>query len=215
MEKIYQVKRNLAKRRPKFNRQDSHKKKKVGLGWRRPKGLQSKMRLEKKGYSRVLKVGFRSPRKTRDRTLDGLRLVTVTNVRELATLDNACCIIISSSVGLKNKLAICGKAIEKNIKINNIKDPKAFIEEKKHELSNKKEEKNKKLETRKEKKEKKSKDKSKKKKTIDEKVSGKKEDDKKAAETKKETPIKETKEDDEKMKAKKEQDKILTKKDGM
>lgn len=45
----------------KFIRQDAHKKAKLKNLWRKPKGLHNKMRLQKKGYRRLPKVGMGTP----------------------------------------------------------------------------------------------------------------------------------------------------------
>ena len=43
----------------KFTRSDSHKKKKVGTKWKKPRGLHNKVRLEKKGYVKKVKIGYK------------------------------------------------------------------------------------------------------------------------------------------------------------
>ena len=40
---------------PNFTRSDAHKKKRLGKSWRKPKGLQSKRSLQKKGFKKVNK----------------------------------------------------------------------------------------------------------------------------------------------------------------
>ena len=58
-------------KKPEFIRQDAHKKPGLGWKWRRPKGITSKMRLHLKGYRRIVKKGYRSPKDVRGLTKDG------------------------------------------------------------------------------------------------------------------------------------------------
>ena len=48
----------------KFKRQDSHKKKRIEGGWRSARGLQSKIRLSKRGYGKKPKIGYGTPKKS-------------------------------------------------------------------------------------------------------------------------------------------------------
>ena len=52
----------MKKKKPKFIRQDAHKKGRLAKKWRKPKGLQSKMRLCKKGYRKRISKGYKSPK---------------------------------------------------------------------------------------------------------------------------------------------------------
>lgn len=202
MDRLIQIKQNLKRKKPRFIRQEAHKKKRLSKVWRRPKGLQSKMRLEKKGYRRVLKVGFRSPKKLRDHALNGKKILIVNNIKDLDNgKDKA--LIIAKNIGLKKKLEIIELASKQGLVIMNIKDVEKFIKDKKTSLADKKEKTTKKIENRIKKKEKK-----KEKKTIDEKVKEKKIEKKAETEGK---SVEEVKKEQEK----KDIDKVLTKKDNL
>jgi len=166
------IKKKLAKRRPKFLRQDAHKKVKVPNKWRRPRGLHSKMRLEKKGYRRVLKVGFRSPKKLRG-FIGDKETKLVRNLDDLKGLKPEVSIIIGSSVGLKKKLEII-KAT-KNEVLNIDKDKLLAKDAQRKSVKDKKDKKIKERQAKKDKKDKK---------TVDDKV--KKDDEEKKTEEKKE-----------------------------
>ena len=59
-------KRKPAKdKRPDFKRQESWRYKRVKENWRRPRGIDSKMRKKVKGWPRSAEVGYRSPKETR------------------------------------------------------------------------------------------------------------------------------------------------------
>ncbi|MFN4046736.1 MAG: eL32 family ribosomal protein, partial [Acidilobaceae archaeon] len=61
----------------KFERRDS---------WRRPKGNDSKMRLEIKGYPPRVKIGYRTPRALRGLHPSGLKPVVVRSLKDLEGL---------------------------------------------------------------------------------------------------------------------------------
>ena len=62
-ENLLQLRKRIKAKKPNFVRQDSHKQKEVKKKWRKPKGMQSKMRLKKKGYRKSVSIGYGSPKK--------------------------------------------------------------------------------------------------------------------------------------------------------
>lgn|SRR3989338_2328238 len=196
MHKLLETRRDIKRRKPHFHRQDSHKKKKVKKSWKKPRGLQSKMRLHKKGYRRSISVGFKSPVKVRGLMRDGKTLVQVNNVDELKNVDaKTQSVMIGSSVGVKKRVIIIKKALEKNMKILNYKDAKKYLESIELLLKQHKDAKKAKIE---------------KKKKDTEKKEDKKGIEKLAQETKETNN--EKKEDSEEDNTKKEKNKVLTKK---
>ncbi len=175
----------------KFIRQDAHKKSSLGNKWRRPKGLHSKMRLSKKGYNKIVSIGYGSPRKTRNMHSSGLKLTIVKSLRDIEKIDAKNeCIAVAKTVGLKKRIEILKQAIKKSINVVNIKDIDKFLKDVEEKIKKSKEEKEK-LKKEKEVR-KKEREKAPKKKTIEEKV---------------EKTDEEKKEDE-----KREKDKLLTKK---
>jgi len=77
--------RFLTRRRknPVFVRQESWRYKRVSPSWRRPKGIDSSIRLQKSGSPPLVKIGYGSPRKYRGLHPSGLREVLVHNLKEL------------------------------------------------------------------------------------------------------------------------------------
>ena len=125
---------NTKKKKPQFKAQDAHKHKKIKQRWRKPKGLQSKMRLAKKGYNKTISHGWRSPNDVRGTNPQGLYPVVVYNAREISIIDaKTHAVIIASSVSTKNKLMIQSKAKEQGIIVMNrkIDSLPARIEERK------------------------------------------------------------------------------------
>ncbi len=203
-EKLFVVRKNIKKKKPTFTRQDSHKKKRVGKKWRRPKGLQSKMRLGFKGYKKSIKIGYGSPRAVKGLESNGLRGVKVCSVLDMAALDpSKDGAIIASSVGIRKKVGILKEAKQKKIKIINIKDSEKFLKEVEELFKKKKEKKEEKVKEKKKKKEEKEK------KAIEK----GKEEGKEEKKEEKETIESLAEKEDKKVEEKKELDKMLTKKE--
>jgi large subunit ribosomal protein L32e len=184
-------------KKPTFLRQDIHKKKRLSKVWRKPRGLQSKQRLEKRGYTLKVKTGYGTDASIKGTDRTGLRPVLVASVEALEKVDPKVeSILISSNVGKRKKLDIVKKAVEKKLTLSNVKDPEGFIKEVEKAKVEEKKAKKDKVDTRKKKHE-----------EIEKKAKeDKAKEDKKAEETSEDPKAKEDKE-------KKELDKVLTQKE--
>lgn len=160
---LLNLRRKTKLRKPLFLAQDSHKKARVGnkKRWRKPKGLQSKIRLSKKGYRKMPSQGYRAPKAIRGSTREGLFPIVVNTLSQLDKLDKNNIIVLSSSLGTRKKIDILEETKKKGLKVDNIKDIDKFIENIRSERENKKKAKDekKKLKETKEKKQKKKSDK--------------------------------------------------------
>ena len=88
--------------------------------WRKPKGIDSKMRLQLKGYPPIVKIGYSSPKDIRGLHPSGLKPVIVKSLRDLETVSPERDIVyIASSVGLRLKSKIIEAARERGIRIVN------------------------------------------------------------------------------------------------
>lgn len=181
------LRKNIKKKKPDFYMQDFHKKKRLKMRWRKPKGIQSKMRLNIRGYRKRLSKGYSSPKEVRGLTAMGLKPVVVATPREIEMLDSKKeCAVIKGTVGMRKKLIIITKAIENGVAVYSIKDPAAYKTKKEEEWRKRLEEK-KKREKEKEEKKKKYEKKSKKEveeKNIEEKIEASKTYDEKKEEEK-------------------------------
>ena len=159
---LLEKRKAIKAKKPKFVRQDSHKIKRVGRKWRRPKGIDSKIRLRLKAYHKHVEMGYGSPKEVKGMDKSGLMAVIVANAKELEGVDKGKeGAVISSSVGRKKRVGILNKAKELAIKILNIREPEKYIEKVQQELKLRKEKKGKrekKKTERKEKEKKKTKD---------------------------------------------------------
>jgi len=113
MKTLLELRNALKAKKPVFTRHDAHKKVRVGTGWRRPKGIQNKMRLHRKGYAKGRSSGYSSPTAVKGLSRTGLNIVRIHNEKELLTKNpKTDGIIISATVGARKKLALLQKIKE-------------------------------------------------------------------------------------------------------
>lgn len=106
--------------KPEFVRQESWRYKRVKPAWRRPRGIDSKMRIKKKGWPPSPNTGYRTPRKLRGLHPSGMAEVLVRRVEELKGLNpEVHAVRIAGSVGLKKKLEIFREASQLGLKVLN------------------------------------------------------------------------------------------------
>ncbi len=133
MEQLLTIRKLLKGKKPTFTRHDAHKKKRVGIGWRRPKGRQNKMRLHRKGYAKIRSTGYGSPVAVKGLSKQGLTQNVVANLKDFQTLDaKKDGIIISGTVGARKKIVLIEFAEKNNFTIINLdaKATKKSIEDK-------------------------------------------------------------------------------------
>jgi LSU ribosomal protein L32E len=121
LEKALKIREEQKRRMPDFIRADAWKVKRLeDSGWRRPKGLDTKMRLKRKGWPPVVNIGYRKIKEARYLHPSGLVEVLVHNTEEVKKLDkNKHIIRIASSVGKKKRLQIIEIANKLGIKVAN------------------------------------------------------------------------------------------------
>ncbi len=106
--------------KPKFNRQDHHKKKRVPTSYRRPRGQLSKQRKGVKGKGDTVDAGFRTPAEIRGRHPSGFEEVRVYNTDDLEGVDgDRQAVRIASSVGGRKRERIEEQAEDAGIRVLN------------------------------------------------------------------------------------------------
>jgi large subunit ribosomal protein L32e len=106
--------------KPQFNRQDHHKKKRVGTSWRRPRGQLSKQRRGIKGKGDTVQAGFRTPKAVRGLHPSGFEEVRVHNVDDLEGVDGDTeAVRIASKVGGRKRERIEEEAEDQEIRVLN------------------------------------------------------------------------------------------------
>ncbi|RLF78903.1 50S ribosomal protein L32e, partial [Thermococci archaeon] len=120
--RLLRIRAKLKRKKPKFLRQEWWRfpKFKNDPKWRRPKGIDSKMRLKLKGKARSPSIGWSSPRAVRGLHPSGYEEVLVHNVKELETIDpTRQAARIAGTVGKRKRLMIIERAKELGIKVLN------------------------------------------------------------------------------------------------
>ncbi|MBI5389417.1 hypothetical protein HZB01_03495 [Candidatus Woesearchaeota archaeon] len=123
------IRKNYKKKKPVFRMQDAHKKARLKQKWRRPKGIQSKIRLHKKGYRRGVEIGWGSPKDLRGKDPKYcLTPIVVHTLKDIHPLDAAKhSILLGKGMGARKKIDLLKLLKERSFKVLNIKDADAFI----------------------------------------------------------------------------------------
>jgi len=122
--KALKIREQLKKKKPDFVRQESWRYTRLKKNWRRPKGLDNKMRRNIKGWPATVNTGYRSPKKARHLHPSGYEEVIVRNVDDLENINSTFqAARIAHTVGMKKRAQILLKAKEKGIHVLN--PPKA------------------------------------------------------------------------------------------
>jgi len=120
IKELLKLREEIASRRPEFVRQESWRYKRVKPSWRKPKGIDSKMRLRVKGWPKIVKVGYRGPAAVRGLHPSGFRDVLVYNASDLERLNPQTDVArIAHTVGARKRMEILAKAKELGIKVLN------------------------------------------------------------------------------------------------
>lgn len=111
----------ISGRRPAFKRQEWFRYKKLeDSGWRRPKGIHSKMKRNLKRRPAVVDIGFRGPVSVRNLHPSGFEEVLVYNVDDLEGIDvKKQAVRVGGTVGTKKRIAIQDRAEALGIRVLN------------------------------------------------------------------------------------------------
>ena len=119
-ESALKLRARLKSKKPSFRRQESWRYKRVSQVWRRPDGIDSKMRKKVKGWPASAQIGYGGPRKARNLHPSGYVEIMVRNVDDLAKVDpDTQAVRIAHTVGMKKRADISVRAGERHIHILN------------------------------------------------------------------------------------------------
>jgi large subunit ribosomal protein L32e len=130
-EKALKLRERVKKRKPNFVRHEGWRYKRLKEGWRRPRGLDNKMRRKIKGWPPTVNVGYRGPKATRGLHPSGYKEVLAYNTKDLEEIDpKTQAIRIAHTVGKRQRAKILVEARKRKITILNLKEVKEVVEEK-------------------------------------------------------------------------------------
>jgi ribosomal protein L32E len=113
----------IVKKRTKvFKRHQSDRYKTVKEAWRKPKGIDNRVRRRFKGQLPMPKIGYGSCKATKHVMPNGLRRVLISNIKDLEMLvmhSRAYAAEVSHSVSARNRVSILNRAKELGIKLTN------------------------------------------------------------------------------------------------
>lgn len=117
---LLEQRKKVSENRPKFKRQESWRYKRLATNWRKPKGIDNKMRRQVSGVPALVKIGYRGPKISRGLHPSGYVDNLVHNIKDLLLLDKTKdAARIAHTVGNKKRLEIIIKAESLGIKLLN------------------------------------------------------------------------------------------------
>lgn len=120
MKALVAKRKEVSESRPAFVRQESWRYVRIHPEWRKPKGIDSKMRRQDKGWPALVKVGYRGPVAARGLHPSGHAEVVVFRPADLAALVPGRDVArMGGTVGAKKRAAILERATELGIRVVN------------------------------------------------------------------------------------------------
>merc|ERR1711971_60075 len=112
----------VKKRTKKFIRHQSDRYDKVKRNWRKPKGIDNRVRRKFKGMYLMPNIGYGSAKETRHVMPSGFKKVLVHNIKELEVLmmqNKTYCAEIARGVSAKNRKTLIERAAQLAIRVTN------------------------------------------------------------------------------------------------
>ena len=120
LKKLVEMRDEIAEHRPAFVRQESWRYARIKPMWRKPKGVDNKMRRQDKGWPKLVRVGYRGPAEARHLHPSGHFEILVHNSNELEALVPGRDVArIGGTVGARKRMVILKRAKELGINILN------------------------------------------------------------------------------------------------
>lgn len=119
-QRLMKLRKKISKKRPHFKRFESWRFVRIKDQWRKPRGIDNKMRTEEQGWPKSVKAGYGGPAAVRGLHPSGKEEVMVWNRADVDGVDAETQVArIGGSVGGRKREAILEKAEELNIRILN------------------------------------------------------------------------------------------------
>ena len=134
LEKALRVRKRLKRKKPIFVRHESWRYDRLKENWRRPRGIDNKMRRKIKGWPSTVNVGYRGPKAVRGIHPSGYEEVLVHNAEELKGINpKTQAVRIAHTVSKRTRAKILVEARKKKITVLNPGEMEEKVEEKKEE----------------------------------------------------------------------------------
>lgn len=134
LEKALRVRKRLKRKKPNFVRHESWRYDRLKENWRRPRGIDNKMRRKIKGWPSTVNVGYRGPKAVRGIHPSGYEEVLVHNAEELKGINpKTQAVRIAHTVSKRTRAKILVEARKKKITVLNPGEMEEKVEEKKEE----------------------------------------------------------------------------------
>ncbi|MBI2126934.1 MAG: 50S ribosomal protein L32e [Thaumarchaeota archaeon] len=120
LSKLLTLRKQLNQNRPKFVRPESWRYVRLHEPWRKPKGIDHKVRKSVKGWPQLVSIGYRNPRKVRGLHPSGLRDVLVHNTKDFENLNpKADAVRFASTLGGRSRAMLMEKAHQMGLRVLN------------------------------------------------------------------------------------------------
>jgi large subunit ribosomal protein L32e len=117
---LLRARKKVSTTRPNFVRQESWRYNRLAENWRKPKGVDNKMRKQVSGVPPLVKVGYRGPKSARGLHPSGYRDRLIHNIRDLEKLDPKIdAARIGHTVGRRKRIDIVSRANALGVKVLN------------------------------------------------------------------------------------------------
>ena len=118
--RLLKIRSRINKKRPHFKRYESWRLVRIKDQWRKPRGIDNKMRTELQGWPKSVKIGYRGPAAVRGLHASGMEEVMVWNTKDLEKVNPETQVArIGGTVGGRKKETMLEKAKELKIRILN------------------------------------------------------------------------------------------------
>ena len=118
--RLMRLRKRMSQKRPHFRQFEEWRLVRIKDHWRKPKGIDNKMRQKRKGWPRTVNVGYGSPKAVRHLHPSGFEEVAIFNVGDLTIVDPETQVArIGGSVGRRKRKEILREAAGQGIKILN------------------------------------------------------------------------------------------------
>lgn len=119
-ERLLKIRAMLKEKTPSFIRQESWRLTRVKPNWRRPRGIDNKIKKKIKGWPKMPNVGYRGPKAVRDLHPSGYRDLLIYNISMLDKVNpHKDAIRLSRNIGRRKKIEIIQRADKLGIRVLN------------------------------------------------------------------------------------------------